>query len=113
MDQRIDLVLAVARLATLNKVRHLLSLEATRRVGHVEGPQERIDVLEIGADSEEFVHHVFDADDAEFAQGLLDDLIIGDGDALLVHFGESALVDERAHALEVGVAPGNVRADPL
>lgn len=38
LDERVDLVLAVSTFTTLDKVRHLLALEATGRVGEMEGP---------------------------------------------------------------------------
>ena len=47
------------------------------------------------------------------AQILLNDLIVRERDALLVHLAVAALVDEVADGLEGGVAVGDVRLDDL
>jgi len=92
-------------------VLELALAEATRWVGQLEGPQEVVCLLEVGADGVDFVDQVLDADDAVFAEVVLDDLVVGQGDALLVDLAVAALVDELAHGLEVGVAPGDVGVD--
>ena len=43
-------------------------------------------------------------------EGVRDDLVVGDGDALLADAGKAALVDEFAYGLKVGGSVGNVRA---
>ena len=52
-------------------------------------------------------------DDTEFAEELLDDRVVRDGDALAVGLGVSALVDEFADRLEVGLAVGDVGSDEV
>ena len=54
---------------------------------------------------------VLHADDAEFAQVVLDQLVVGKRNALLVDLAISTLVDELADRLEVGVAVGDVWVD--
>ena len=39
-----------------------------------------------------------------FTQGLLDEAVVCDGNALLVNLAESTLVDELANRLQVGVS---------
>lgn len=50
-------------------------------------------------------------DDAELAELLLDDGVVGDGDPRALNLGVSALVDELSDGLEVDLAVGNVRGD--
>jgi hypothetical protein len=52
-------------------------------------------------------------DDAKLAELLLDDGVVGDGDALAVDLGVAALVDELADRLEVDLAVGDVGLDEL
>ena len=59
------------------------------------------------------MHEVFHADNAVFAQVLLDDLVVGQRDALLVDFTVAALVDEVADGLDGRVAVGDVGFDDL
>lgn len=51
-------------------------------------------MLEIWSDGDDFVDQIFHADDTEFAELCLDDLVVGQGDALLVNlrFGRLELV---------------------
>lgn len=50
-------------------------------------------------------------DDTVFAELLLDDRVVGDGDAGAVNLGVTALVDEFADGFEVDLAVGDVRLD--
>lgn len=52
-------------------------------------------------------------DDAVLAEELLDDGVVGDGDALAVDLGVAALVDELADGLEVDLAVGDVGRDEV
>jgi hypothetical protein len=54
------------------------------------------------------VNEVLHADNAELAELLLDDGVVGDGDALALDLGVTALVDELADGLEVGDTVGDV-----
>ena len=56
---------------------------------------------------------VLHADDPVFSQIILDDLVVGERDALLIDFAVAALVDEGADGLEVRVAVGDVGLDDL
>lgn len=56
---------------------------------------------------------ILHTNDSEFAKRLFNDGVVSQRNALLVDLGESTLVDQLTHRLEVGISPGNVRADPL
>jgi hypothetical protein len=94
-------------------VLELAGLEATSGVAELEGPEEVGGLLEVGADGEDLVDEVLHADDAVLAKVLLDDGVVGEGNALLVDLAVSALVDELLDGLEVGVAVGDPRLDDL
>ena len=50
------------------------------------------------------MHEVFDGEDVVLAECLLDDRVVGEGDALLVDLAVAALVDQLADGLEVWLA---------
>lgn len=112
-DQLVNVGLAVARVPTLDKVERLALVEATVGAGQLEGPEEVAGLLEVRADSVDLVDQVLHADDPVLAEGLLDDLVVGQGDALAVNLPVATLVDELADRLEVGLAVGNVGLDKL
>lgn len=108
-----DVLLTVTCITTLDEVLELPLTEATVGVGQLEGPEELVGSLEVGASGVDLVNEVLDGDDAELAKGSLDDTVVSDGDALLVDLGVSALVDQFADRLEVSLAVGNVRLNKL
>jgi hypothetical protein len=91
----------------------LALVEAAGGRGKLEWPEEVAGLLEVGADGEDFVDEILNADDAELAEVLLDELIVGNGKALLVDLSVSTLVDKLADSLQVGVAVGNEWLDNL
>jgi len=112
-NQVVDLQLAVTRVTALDEVQGLLGRETTGGVGQLEGPQEVGGLLEVGTDGVDLVDEILHADNAELSEGLLDDRVVGQGNALLVDLAISALVDELANRLEVGLTIGDVRVDEL
>ena len=88
-------------------------MEATKRVGELEGPEEVGNLLEVGADGVNLVDDILHADDAVLAKVLLDNGVIGKSDALLVDLTVTTLVDELTDGLEVGVTPGDEGLDDL
>jgi len=94
-------------------------VESPGGVAELEWPEEVAGLLEVGAASEDLVDQVLHADDAVLAEVLLDDGIVGEGDALRVavagglDLAVSTLVDELTDALEVGVSEGDVWLDDL
>lgn len=89
----------------------LAGVEAAVGVGQLEGPEEVVGLLEVGADGVDLVDQVLHANDAVLAEVLLDDLVVGEGDTLLVDLAVTALVEELADGLQVGVTVGDVGVD--
>lgn len=112
VDELVDELSAVATVATLSEV-SVLAVPAEAGVRELEGPQELVDLTEVGANSDDLVDDVLNAEDVVLAEVVSDDLVAGDRDALAVNLGESALEDELAHRLEVGVAVGDEGLDAL
>ena len=110
-DETVDVVLPVTSVTTLDEVLDLAGVEATVGVGELEGPQEVVGLLEVGADSVDLVDQIFHADNAVLAEVLLNDLVVGQRLALLVDLAVAALVHQLTHALQVGVTVGDVGVD--
>ena len=107
------MLLTVAEVTALNEVLELAGAEATSGVGELEGPEEVGGLLEVGADGVDLVDEILHADDAVLAEVLLNDGVVGEGNALLVDLAVSALVDKLLDGLEVGVTVGNPGLDDL
>lgn len=112
-DEIVDLGLAVTSVTTLDEVQALALAETTSGAGELEGPEEVVGLLEVGSDGVDLVDQVLHTDDAVLAEGLLDDLIVGEGDTLAVNLTVTTLVDELADRLQVGLTVGNVGLDDL
>ena len=61
-------------------------------------------LFEVGPNSEDFVDKVLDGKDVVFSKCLLDHLVIGEWHSLFVDLSITALVDQLADGLEVGLA---------
>ena len=85
--------------------------ESTRRIRQLEWPQKVARLLEIWPHGYNLMHQIFHADDTEFAEVLFDDLVVREGDSLLVDLSVSTLVNEVANGLHTGVAVGDVGFD--
>lgn len=107
------MLLTVAKVTTLNEVPELAAAETTSGVAELEGPQEVGGLLEVGADSEDLVDEILNADDTVLAEVGLDDGVVGKSNALLVDLAVTALVDELLDGLQVGVTVGNPRLNDL
>lgn len=81
--------------------------------GELEGPEEVVGLLEVGADGPELVDEVLNAVDAGVLESLTvsDDGVIGDGDSGSVNLTVSSLVDESLESGSGGVSVGDVRLD--
>ena len=110
-DEGVDVLLTVAKVTTLDVVLELAGTEATSGVGELEGPEEVVGLLEVGADGVDLVDQVLHADNAVLAELLLDDLVVGEGNTLGVDLTVAALVDKLTDGLEVGVTVGDVGVD--
>ena len=85
----------------------------TRRITQLERPQEVARLLEIRSHGKNLVDQILHADDPVFSKVILNDLVVGERDALLVDFAVAALIDEGADGLEVRIAIGDVGLDDL
>lgn len=113
-DKLVDVLLPVAKVTTLDEVLELSRPEATVGVAQLERPEEVAGLLEVGADTVDLVDQVLHTDNAVLAKVLLNDGVVGERDALLVHrLGVSTFVDEFTNGLEVGIAISDERFDDL
>jgi len=113
-DESVDVVFPVAQVTSLNEVKELARTEATGRVAELERPQEVASLLEVGADGEDLVDQILNADDVVLAKVLLDDGVVGERNALLLSgLGVSTLVDKLTDGLEVRVTVCDERLNDL
>jgi len=110
-DETVDVLLTVTSVTTLDVVLELAGAESTIGVGQLEGPQEVVGLLEVGANGVDLVDEILHADNAVLAEVLLNDLVVGEGSAHLVHLSVTALVEKLTDGLQVGVTVGNVGVD--
>ena len=61
-------------------------------------------LLEVGANSEDLVHEILNREDVVLAESLFNNLVVGEGNTLLVDLAVAALVDQLANGLQVGLA---------
>lgn len=108
MNQIIDLGFTVTSVTTFHKVLDFASVETAVGRTQLEGPQEIVGSLEVGADSHNFVDQVFHTNNAKVAQSSLDDLVVRKRNTLTVHFTMASLVDQLTNTLQVGIAVSNV-----
>ncbi len=112
-DELVDTLLTVAQVAALDEMLELPRPKPAGWVAQLERPQKVARLLEVRADSDDLMDQILHAHDPIFPQVILDDLVVGEGDALLVDLAVAALVDEGADGLEVRVAVGDVGLDDL
>ena len=86
-------------------------VEAATGRRQLEGPQQRVRLLEVRPAGHNFVDEVLDTHDAELAERRLDVLIALDGHPHSVDLNVSALVDHIGDGLAVEVAVGDVGLD--
>lgn len=106
LNEAVDQLLAVTEVTALGEVIALLA-PASASVVQLEVPQEVVGYFEVRADGKDLMDEVLDADDAELAEPLLDD-VVREGAAPTLKLSKAALVDELTDRLEVGVTPGDV-----
>jgi hypothetical protein len=110
-------------------VLELAHAETTGGRGQLERPESVGDLLEVGADAgtksvyvpnasymhsrEDLMDDVLNAGDTELAEVGLDELVVGDGQALLVDLEVTALIDKLTDGLQVGVSVGDEGLDDL
>mmetsp|Transcript_5731 Transcript_5731/g.9647 ORF Transcript_5731/g.9647 Transcript_5731/m.9647 type:complete len:257 (-) Transcript_5731:32-802(-) len=112
LDKLVDLLSTVSSLTSLKEVNKLcLVRESTTGAGELEGPQEVVGLLEVGSNSADLVDKISAALDTNRSNTLLDDGVVGDGDALLVELSEPTLENELLNSGARGVTVGYVRLD--
>ena len=85
--------------------------ETASRVAQLEWPKEVACLFEVRSDGGDFMDQVLHTDDAKLAQVVLDQLVVGECDALFVNLAIAALVDKLTDGLEIWIAVGNVWVD--
>lgn len=113
LDQRINLILAIAQITTLNEMLELSRTEATGRVAELEWPEKVAGLLKVRADGEDLMDQILDTEDAVFAEVIFNYLVVGERDALLLDLAITALVDEVADGFNRGVAVCDIWFDDL
>ncbi len=111
LDESIDLLLSIPQITPLNKVLELSCPEAPGRIRQFEWPKKVARLLEVWPHGDDLMYQILHTDDAEFAQVFLDDLVVGQGNALLVDFAIAALVDQVTNCLDGGIAISDVGFD--
>ena len=107
-DELVDLLLTVAPDTAL-LVRVSLLGEAAEGRAELEGPEEVVGLLDVGADSPDLVVQVLNAVQvAVVAKGLRDDRVVIESNSGSVDLAETALVDELADGVTGGVAVRDV-----
>jgi hypothetical protein len=87
LDERINVLLAVSKVTSLDEVLELSGPEASSWVGELERPQKVADLLEVGANGVNLVDEILDADNSQLAQLFFDNGIVSQCNALLVAAG--------------------------
>ena len=103
-DELVDVGLPVTEVTALDEVLELPCPPAASGVRELEWPEEVGRLLEVGAGGVDLVHEILDREDVVLAKGLLDDLVVGERDALLIDLPVATLVDELTDGLQVGLA---------
>jgi len=107
VDEFVDLVFSVAMGAMVLVGVSFLLKPFLGRV-ELEGPEEVVRFLEVGAAVDDLVNKVLHGGNAVLAKGVFDDCVVGEGDSLAVALAEASLVDEVSDRLLGGVAISHV-----
>ena len=111
LDKGIDVLLSVTQVASFDVVLELPRSESTSGVAQLEWPEEIARLFEVRPHGGDLVNQVFHADDAELAQVVLDQLVVGEWNALLGDLAIAPLIDELTDRLEIRVAVSYVWVD--
>ena len=122
-DELVDVGFPVTEVTTLDVVLELACPPAAGGVGELEWPEEVgclgltleskknkvpdgrfAHLLEVGPGGENLVNEILNGEDIVQLEGLLDDTVVGERDALLVDLAVSTLVDQLANRLQIRLA---------
>lgn len=87
--------------------------ETTVGVRKLEGPQEVVSLLEVGANGDNLVDQVLDGGDTVLAKSLLNDGVLRQSNSLLVDLTVTSLVDQLSDGSSRGVTVSNVGLNQL
>lgn len=104
------MILSVSPVTTIN-IGVSLNSESTSGAVELEGPQEVVGLLEVGAEGVNLVDEILNASNVVFTEDLSNDLVVGQGDSLTVNLSITSLVDEIGDGLSGGVSVGDVGVD--
>ena len=90
-DQIVDLVFPVAQVTTFNEVLELPLTEAASRTVELERPEEVRGRLKVWSNCADLMDKILHADHAVFTQVLLDNLVVGQRESLLVDLAIATL----------------------
>lgn len=68
--------------------------ESSSGTSQFEGPKEVVRLLEVSSTSVDFLHQVLQRSDSVLGQASFDEVVISEGDSLLVNLSVASLVDE-------------------
>eukprot|EP00355_Strombidium_rassoulzadegani_P010277 CAMPEP_0168624756 /NCGR_PEP_ID=MMETSP0449_2-20121227/9605_1 /TAXON_ID=1082188 /ORGANISM="Strombidium rassoulzadegani, Strain ras09" /LENGTH=170 /DNA_ID=CAMNT_0008666379 /DNA_START=99 /DNA_END=611 /DNA_ORIENTATION=- len=107
LHQGVDELLSVSEGAVALVEGVSLDLEASEGRGELEGPEEVVGLLELGAAGGDLVDEVLDAGDAGLSESVADDAVIGEGDSSSVDLSVSSLVNQLSNGFPGGVSVGH------
>jgi hypothetical protein len=85
----------------------LSGAETASWVAELEWPEEVGSLLEVGANGEDLVDEILNADNTILTEVGLDDGVVGESNTLLLDLSVSTLVDKLTDSLQVRVTVGN------
>jgi len=66
--------------------------------------EDNTNLLKVGSNSSNFVHEVLNAEDIKLAKRLLDNIVVDEGNALLVDLAVASLIDQFTDGLQIWLA---------
>jgi len=111
-DQLINQMLSVAPVTTASLMETVsLSDESASRGSQLEGPQESVDLLEVGTNGVDLVDDVLSTVDTEMAEVLGDEGVVGQGDSGTLDLKVASLVDKLSDGGQRRVSEGDIGSD--
>ena len=86
--------------------------EASLGTPELERPDKVVGLFKVLAASMQLVDQILHADDVLFAEGALDDSIVGQGNPLFIDFPESSGIHQIADGLFTGIPVSDIRLHP-
>lgn len=111
VDESVDVFFMVVKVIIFDEVFEFVGMEVIVGVVEFEGLEEVGSLFEVGVDGDDFVNEIFDIDDVVFVKVFFDDVVVGEGNVLVVDFVIFVFVDEFFDVFEVGVIVGNLWFD--